>query len=114
MKFGTMLSRKQKELTDSDVAKLSDTYHNWRGKEWQKKYKDIAGFCKSANIQEVRKNNYILTPGRYIDFIKDEDDGVLFDEKMSRLTITLREQMQQTKVLDATIRKNLKRIGYEL
>lgn len=62
--LGVMISRKQKELTDSDIAKISDTYHNWRSKEYLEKYKDMPGFCKSANIQEIRKNNYILTPGR--------------------------------------------------
>jgi type I restriction-modification system DNA methylase subunit len=28
--LGTMISRKQKELSEKDIAKISDTYHNWR------------------------------------------------------------------------------------
>src|SRR5690606_19743712 len=58
--MGSMISRKQKELTNKDIAIIADTYHNWRSKEWQQKYKDIPGFCKSANIEDVQKNNYIL------------------------------------------------------
>jgi type I restriction enzyme M protein len=117
--LGTMISRKQKELTDADIAKISDTYHTWRslplsGGAGGGLYKDIPGFCKSANIQEIRKNNYILTPGRYIDFAAAEEDGVAFDEKMKTLTATLKEQMEKATTLDAAIKENLKKIGYEL
>ena len=112
--MGSMISRKQKEFTDGDIAKIADTYHHWRGKGWQEKYKNIPGFCKSANIQEIRKNNHILTPGRYIDFKEAEEDGEVFDDKMKQLTITLKEQMQKAVSLDNEIKKNLKKIGFEI
>ena len=95
-----------------DIANIAETYHNWRGKECKEKYKDIPGFCKSANIQEIRKNNYILTPGRYIDFKAAEEDGQAFEEKMQQLTATLQEQMQKASKMDKAIRENLKSIGY--
>lgn len=111
--LGTMISRKQKELSDNDIAKISDTYHNWRSKaDFEANYKDIAGFCKSANIQDVRKNNYILTPGRYIDFKEVAEDGIAFDEKMQSLTASLAAQMQKANVLDEAIKNNLNKIGY--
>ena len=112
--LGSMISRKQRELTDKDIAKISDTYHNWRGKEYQEKYKDVPGFCKAANIQEIRKNNYILTPGRYIDFAAAEEDGQAFEEKMQHLTATLKEQMQKAQTIDNLIKVNLGKIGYEI
>jgi type I restriction enzyme M protein len=112
--LGTMISRKQKELTDNDIQKIADTYHNWRGKEWKDKYKDIPGFCKSATIQEIRKNNHILTPGRYIDFKEIEEDGETFDEKMKKLTIALSEQIQKAYMIDEQIKINLKKVGYEI
>jgi type I restriction enzyme M protein len=111
--LGTMISRKQKELSEKDIAKISDTYHNWRSKaDFEANYKDVAGFCKSANIQDVRKNNYILTPGRYIDFKEVEEDGIAFDEKMSTLTQTLKQQMQKANALDEAIKNNFNKIGY--
>lgn len=112
--LGTMISRRQKELTDSDIEKIAATYHNWRSKEWDTKYKDVPGFCKSAALHDVQKNNYILTPGRYIDFKEAEDDGVAFDEKMKQLTATLKEQMQKAAILDEEIKNNLSKIGYAL
>ena len=112
--LGTMISRKQKELSDKDIAKISDTYHKWRSKEFEKDYKNVAGFCKSANIQDVRKNNYILTPGRYIDFKEVAEDGIAFDDKMKSLSATLSEQIQKANALDEAIKSNLQKIGYNL
>jgi type I restriction enzyme M protein len=62
----------------------------------------------------VRKNNYILTPGRYIDFKEAAEDGEAFDEKMRRLTADLKGQMSKASALDAQIKENLAKVGYEL
>jgi type I restriction enzyme M protein len=109
---GTMISRRQKELTDEDITFIGAIYHNWRCKDWESKYKDVPGLCKSVSLDEVKKNNYVLTPGRYIDFKEEEDDGEVFDEKMMKLTAELKEQMTKVKELDDVISKNLSSIGY--
>ncbi|MEK7273844.1 MAG: class I SAM-dependent DNA methyltransferase [Candidatus Desantisbacteria bacterium] len=110
--LGTMISRKQKELTDKDIQKIADTYHNWRNKDGN--YKDVPGFCKSANIHEIRKNNHILTPGRYIDFKEVEEDSQTFDEKMAHLTATLKEQMAKAEEIDEKVKVSLRKVGYEI
>jgi type I restriction enzyme M protein len=114
--LGTMISRKQKELSEKDIAKISDTYHNWRAStnSAANEYKDIAGFCKSATIEDVRKNNYILTPGRYIDFKEAVEDSEAFADKMQTLTAVLSAQMQKAGALDEAIRVNLLKIGFEV
>lgn len=112
--IGTMISRRQKELTDEDIASIGELYHSWRCKEWESKYKDVPGLCQSASINEVRKNNYILTPSRYIDFKEVEDDGIEYDQKMKGLTSDLKEQMDKASELDEMIKKNLSSIGYNL
>lgn len=110
--LGTMISRRQKELTLEDIAKIAATYHNWRDKEPETSYEDKPGFCKSATLQDIRKNNYVLTPGRYIDFKEAEDDGISFDEKMQSLTAQLAKQMAKSNALDDAIKENLGKIGY--
>jgi type I restriction enzyme M protein len=117
--LGTMISRKQKELSEKDIAKISDTYHNWRkssetGLAGFKDYQNVPGFCKSATIEDVRKNNYILTPGRYIDFKEVAEDGIAFDDKMKTLTASLSAQMQKANDLDEAIKLNLSKIGIEI
>jgi len=111
---GSMLSRSQKELSDEDISAIGEIYHNWRSKDWESKYQDVPGLCKSASLEEVRKNNFVLTPGRYIDFKEEEDDGEVFDDKMAKLTNELSGQMTKSLGLDMVIKENLKNLGYEL
>jgi type I restriction enzyme M protein len=111
---GTMISRSQKELTDKDIASIGQIYHDWRCKEWESKYHDIPGFCQTASLDKVCKNNYILTPGRYINFKEAEDDGEVFEEKMKKLTSELKRQIAKANELDKQITKNLSSIGYSL
>ena len=113
-KMGKMISRKQRELEDADIHKIADTYHNWRLANPKAEYQDEAGFCKSVSIAEIRKHNYMLTPGRYIEFKEDDEDDEVFQEKMQRLTSVLREQMQLSVKQDAKIKENLASIGFEI
>ena len=108
--MGEMIDRRHRELTDDEIKKISGTYHAWRGEGG--KYEDVPGFCKSATLEEVRKHEHILTPGRYVGFPEEEDDGIPFEEKMKELTVQLKEQMEEGKKLDEEIKKNLEGIGY--
>jgi type I restriction enzyme M protein len=75
-------------------------------------YVDVAGFCKSATLEEIRKHSHVLTPGRYVGAEAQEDDGEPFEEKMKRLSATLREQQAEAARLDAAIAANLQELGY--
>jgi type I restriction enzyme M protein len=65
-------------------------------------------------LADIRKNNYVLTPGRYIDFKEAEDDGILFEDKIKTLTATMKEQMDKAAELDKAIKDNLAKIGFKL
>jgi len=110
--MGAMIDRRHRELTDMDIAKISGRYHAWRTKGG--KYKDEAGFSKSAKIEEIRKHGYILTPGRYVGTAEVEEDDEAFEEKMKRLTSELAGQFQKSAVLEKEIKNNLKNLGYEI
>jgi type I restriction enzyme M protein len=111
-KLGRMVDRTHRELTDEDLARIASTYHAWRGEKDAGEYADIAGFCKSAPLDEVRKHGHVLTPGRYVGAEAQEDDGEPFEEKMKRLATTLGEQQAEAAKLDAAIAANLKELGY--
>ncbi len=111
-KMGTLVDRTHRELTDEDVATIAGTYHAWRGDEGAGEYADIPGFCRAAPLDEIRKHGHVLTPGRYVGAAAAEEDAEPFDEKMRRLTSTLREQQADGARLDAVIGANLRELGY--
>lgn len=111
-KMGHMADRTHRELTDEDVQVIASVYHAWRGERGE--YEDVRGFYKSVELDEVKKHDYILTPGRYVGFAEEEEDTEEFEEKMQRFTKQLREQFQESERLEKEISNNLKMIGYDV
>lgn len=111
--LGEMVDRTHRAFSSEDIKKISDTYHAYRGTNNQE-YQDIVGFCKVALLDEIAKNDYVLTPGRYVGLAKQEDDGEPYEEKMARLTSELKEQFEESNKLQAQIKDVLKELGYEI
>ena len=115
-KMGTLVDRTHRNYSDADIARIAGAYHAWRGSSGLgevQSYEDIPGFCKAATLDDIRKQGYVLTPGRYVGAEEEDDDGVPFEEKIEYLTAQLAEQFVESKKLQQTIRENLKEIGYE-
>lgn len=110
--MGVMVDRTRRELTDEEIKKIADTYHAWRGEKDAGEYADVPGFCKSATLDEIRRHDYVLTPGRYVGAAAQEDDGEPFAEKMARLAAQWREQRAEAARLDAAIEANLEALGF--
>jgi type I restriction enzyme M protein len=110
--LGSMVSRKNKVLTDTDIEKITQAYHSWRNKGGN--YTDIQGFCKAATLDEVEANNFVLTPGRYVGTEEVEDDGVSFDEKVATITGNLKQHFEKSIELQDQIKINLKKIGIRI
>ncbi|MCG3760721.1 SAM-dependent DNA methyltransferase [Vibrio cincinnatiensis] len=114
--LGYMKDRVLRDFTRDDIQKVADLYHAWKtGEEVNGvAYEDQAGFCKSATLAEIKKYDFVLTPGRYVGAADEEDDGIPFAEKMATLTEKLSEQFAESAKLEAEIKKNLMGLGYEL
>ena len=108
--LGFMADRTRREFADADIAQIADSYHAWRADEFapkDKTYADVKGFCKSATLEEIKQNDYVLTPGRYVGVAEQKEDDEAFAAKMARLTAELTEQMEESAKLDAKIKENL-------
>jgi len=110
--LGYMETRRLRNFADDDIAAIAETYHEWKREGGD--YEDIKGFCKSATIEDIKKHNFVLTPGRYVGIQDEEDDGIPFEDKMAALTEQLKEQMTESKALDEEIVKQLAKIGFEI
>lgn len=109
--LGTMVTRRLRELSEDDIKKIADRYHGYQNDE---NYENVKGFCYSATTDEIKSNDYVLTPGRYVGVEETEDDGIPFEEKMKKITSELSKQFEESHKLEEEIRKNLKAIGYEI
>ena len=107
--LGVMVSRKLRELTQEDIDLLADTFNKFEDGVLE----DEKGFCKIVGINEIEKHDFILTPGRYVGFKPEEDDGIPFEEKMKTLTQELKELFDESHDLEEKIKKNLGDIGFE-
>jgi type I restriction enzyme M protein len=120
---GVLINRKNRELTDQpyflektgneldgDIEEIAAVYHNWRAStSSESDYEDIPGFCKVATIEEVRKLNYVLTPGRYVG-LADEEDDFNFVERFTTLKAELENQILEEAELNRKIAENLSKI----
>ena len=119
---GYMKDRVLRDFAPEDIQKIADTFRSWKRSSpsaalagegrGQGGYQDIPGFCRAANLEDIRKHDYVLTPGRYVGTAAQEDDGEAFEEKMARLTTLLDEQFSENANLQKAIRGNLTRLGY--
>jgi len=120
-KLGRMESRKLRVFDEADLQKATDTYHAWRNantnrdvtssavERSHKNYENIDGFCYSAAIQEVAKQDYKLTPGIYVGTEAVEDDGIPFEDKMETLKTQLQEQFAKGNELQQQILENFEK-----
>ena len=107
--LGTMITRKLRELSNDDIKKIADIYHDYQN---ENSYEDIPGFAKKSTLEEIKSNGYVLTPGRYVGAEDIEEDGISFDEKMKSITEELMKQFEESKELQDKITKVLRTISH--
>ena len=110
--LGKMVTRRNRELTEEDIARIAKTYHDY--KTVSADYADQPGFCKVANLEEIKQHDYVLTPGRYVGVEEAEEDDEPFAEKFARLTAVLEGQFAKSHELEAKIKENLAKIEKEI
>tara|TARA_Y100000590_G_scaffold74928_1_gene82768 strand:- start:5566 stop:7128 length:1563 start_codon:yes stop_codon:yes gene_type:complete len=105
--LGTMETRVQKVFTDEDITKIADTVQSWKKGEG---YEDVAGFCKSASLEEIEKNGFVLTPGRYVGPPDEEISSVNFSELLGEYANDLQSMKKLSDLLDDEISRIMQRL----
>ena len=115
--MGKMVTRNLRELSDgsvdsadNDIKVLADTYNAFVNGTFEPK----SGFSAVVTTEQIKDNEYILTPGRYVGIEETEDDGEPFEDKMTRLTGELAQLFGESNRLQAEIGEKLAALGYPL
>lgn len=108
--LGEMVDRKHRDFSDEDIKKIADTFASFQ----EGTLEDVKGFCAVVETVEIAKQDYVLTPGRYVGIEEQEDDGEPFEEKMERLTSELSALFAKSHDLEKEIKERLGEIGFEI
>lgn len=102
--LGHMINRRNRELNEEDIAKVANAYHEFRETG---STTDIPGTVRVASLDDIKENDFVLTPGRYVGSEEVEEDDEAFEEKMKRLTAELNDQFAKSRELEEKIKNNL-------
>ena len=111
--MGSPFEKKYTELTEDDIDKVTEVYHNWQQEGYQESYQDIPEFCYSASFDEVSETAFTLVPSRYIEFI-NRDENIDLDTKMKTLQTELTELLVAEEKSKADLLSVFKELGYEI
>jgi len=112
-RWGSQYEKKYVQLTQDDIEKVAQNYHNWQQVGYETTYKDIPEFCKSAGFEDLKANDFSLVPSKYIEFV-DKDSGIDFDTEMKRIQQDFKTLLQEEKDSQAQLINAFKTLGYEL
>ena len=111
--LGHMVDRTRKEFSDEDIARIGGTYHAWRGRPNAEVYEDVPEFCRAAGLEEIREQDHVLTPGRYVGAATKHGDDAPFEERFAELKDTLAKQFAEAEKLSALIKTKLEVLSHD-
>ena len=109
--MGSPYNKKYVELTADDRNKVVDTFHKWQLDISD--YEDVPEFCYSASLDEIKENDYDLSPSQYIEFV-NKDETMDYDSEMSRLSRELEELLKEESNSTDILIKLMKELNYEI
>ncbi len=92
--------RSNNYLPDEAIQKISDIYLNWKEED---------GISKIITKEEAVRNDYNLSPSRYV-VQNGEEDTIPLDDAI----VSLQEAEEERREVDEKLKKVLKELGFEL
>lgn len=99
---------------DSDIGRIVYTFRRWRGEpppDWWDEarhgpwvYGDIPGFCSGATIEDIARQGFVLSPGRYVGAEDANEDAEPFSDKYPRLVRELDACLAESERMTGVVR----------
>jgi type I restriction enzyme M protein len=120
------IDRAHREFTPAQIEFLSNIVRLYRGREPEAThgseglmsehfpdgdYRDVAGLCKVATVEEIEAQGWSLNPGRYVGLPeREEDDDFDFEARLMELHEELEVLNSEAHELEARIAENVTQI----
>jgi len=114
--MGEPFEKKYIRLTDEEIARVANTYHNWQLEGYEHAYADVPEFCQSVEIDAnggVKDKGYSLVPSKYIEFV-NHDESVDYETRMKELQFQLTDILREEATSRQAVLNVLKDLGYEV
>lgn len=102
--------KKKTILTDEEIAKVKEVYHNWQSADTAL-YQNVSEFCQSVTLDEIAAKDYSLAPSKYIEFI-DHDLDIDYEKEMARIQAEMQEVLKTEKKSQKMLEDAFRGIGY--
>ncbi|MBW2069577.1 MAG: N-6 DNA methylase, partial [Deltaproteobacteria bacterium] len=111
-KMFKQISRKQVVFTDEHIDKIVEKFRMFERKESETEINEL-GFAKIATLENIKKNGYVLTPGRYVGIMIVED-GIPFEEKMKTYSEEISRLLREEEKLTRDVKEIFKALKFEV
>ncbi len=106
----SQIDRAHREWTEEHVQQISEIVRSYRCEKGAKKYKDIKGLCKVANLKEVADAGYSLNPGRYVGAVESTQTDEDFESSVKALHGEFLKLTEEAHDLEKKIADNFKKL----
>jgi type I restriction enzyme M protein len=110
-RMGTLISRRQRELSIDDVEKITGAYHSFRNLKPAVQYSDEDGFCKVATRAEIAAQGFVLTPGRYVGTPEADEDELPAAERLEHIRTRLLAELDESAATEKRLRELFKLVA---
>lgn len=102
--MGKLINRKIRVLEEEDINKIVKAYKDFE----EGTLEDVAGFCKAADIEEIKSKDYSLNPGRYVgaDFSQQLSEEEI-KEEIAKTSKELFDLMKEGRELEDKVKEIL-------
>lgn len=109
--LGEVYDKKFIRFSGDEIQKISQTVHQWQIIDGN--YHNEDGYCYSATINEIEKQNWSLVPSKYIPF-KSSSEIKDYDSEMKQIQSDLSSLMREEEESRKAVEDVFKKLGYDI
>ena len=103
--------KKKVRLESEQIQRAVDIYHTWQNIGTDGTDYAVPELYRSVGKNEIKENQYTLTPSKYIEFV-DHDLEIDYDSEMKRIQSEMQELIKREKASQQMLSEAFRGIGY--